>query len=107
MKSNIYQFPRGAECQAVKKSITTIKRKKRLGKVVRIIMTGIRWLWFALRITLANMLHIATVAFFAFLHAFKGFIFVIGGFGCIMMYYHINKHFTAPDNYTIPFFVGL
>ncbi|MCX2956269.1 MAG: hypothetical protein K7J15_00255, partial [Candidatus Regiella insecticola] len=53
------------------------------------------------------MLHIATVTFFAFLHAFKGFIFVIGGFGCIIMYYHLDKHFTAPDNYTIPFFVAL
>ncbi|HGJ5876526.1 MAG TPA: hypothetical protein ACHBX0_09240 [Arsenophonus sp.] len=73
MKSNIYQFPQGTERQAVKKSITTIKRKKRLGKIVRIIMTSIRWLWFALRITLANMLYIATVAFFTFLHAFNIF----------------------------------
>lgn len=107
MKNNIYQFPQGAERQVVKKSINTVKRKRKLGKVGLIIMTGIRWLWFALRITLANMMHIATVTFFAFLHAFKGFIFVIGGFGCIIMYYHLDKHFTAPDNYTIPFFVGL
>lgn len=32
---------------------------------------------------------------------------MIGGLGCIIMYYHLNKHFTAPDNYTIPFFVAL
>lgn len=107
MKNNIYQFPQGAERQVVKKSINTVKRKRKLGKVGRVIMTGICWLWFALRITLANMLHIATVTFFAFLHAFKGFIFVIGGLGCIIMYYHLDEHFTASDNYTIPFFVAL
>ena len=107
MKNNIYQFPKGAERQMVKKSINTVKRKRKLEKVGRVIMTGIRWLWFALRITLANMLHIATVTLFAFLHAFKGFIFVIGGFGCIIMYYHLDRHFTVPDNYTISVFVTL
>lgn len=107
MKNNIYQFSQGEERQVVKKLINTVKRKRKLGKVGRVIMTGICWLWFTMRITLANMLHIVTVTFFAFLHAFKGFIFVIGGLGCIIMYYHLDKHFTAPDNYTIPFFVVL
>ncbi|WP_242451006.1 hypothetical protein [Sodalis glossinidius] len=92
MKNNIYQFPQGAERQVVKKSINTVKRKRKLGKVRRTIMTGIRWLWFALRITLANMLHIATVTFFAFLHAFKGFIFVIIGLGCIIILIIILRH---------------
>lgn len=105
--SNIYPFPQGEQRQAVKKSIKTTNRKKKLSKAGQILMSGILWLWFALRITLANMLHIATVSFFAFLHAFKGFIFVMGGLGCIIMYYHLDKHFTASDNYTIPFFVGL
>lgn len=107
MKNNIYPFPQGSERQVLKKSINTVKRKRKSGKVGRIIISSLRWLWFALRITLANMLHIATVAFFAFLHAFKGFIFVMGGLGCIIMYYHLDKHFMASDNYTIPFFVGL
>ncbi|HGJ5877330.1 MAG TPA: hypothetical protein ACHBX0_14385 [Arsenophonus sp.] len=103
MKNNIYQFPQGAERQVVKKSIKTVKWKKKLGKTGKIIMTSINWLWFALRIPFANILHMVTVAFFTFLHAFKGCIFVIGGLGCIVMYYHLDKHFTAPDNYKIPF----
>lgn len=107
MKNNVYQFPQSEERQVVKKFINTVKRKRKLGKVGRVIITGICWLWFTMRITLANMLHIITVTFFAFLHAVKGFIFVIGGLGCIIMYYHLDKHFTAPDNYTIPFYVGL
>lgn len=98
MKNNIYQFPQGAERQVVKKSINTVKRKRKLGKVERTIMTGIRWLWFALRVTLANMLHIATVIFFSFLHAFKGFIFVgLWVMACV------GEAITSMLHYAMPF----
>lgn len=59
MRNNTYPFPQGVERQAMKKSITTAKRKQTLEKAGRIVMIGFRWLWFAFRITLANMLHMA------------------------------------------------
>ena len=94
--SKIYPFSQGLERQAMK-NIAKAKGKKTLEKPGRIVMIYVRQLWFALRITFA-MLHIVTVEFSTLLHACKECIFVIGGLGYIIMYYHLNKHFIAPDN---------
>lgn len=57
MKNNVFLVSSESRTLGGKKFINTVKRKRKLGKVDKVIMTGIRWLWFALRITLANMLH--------------------------------------------------
>lgn len=105
--TKIYQFPQGQDRDKYKSAVSEIKRHRALKKSGGVALKGVEWLWFAVRLIAANGIHAVTAIGLGLLGAFSTFIFFLGGIGCVIVYYHLDKHFYAPNNYTIPFIVGL
>ncbi|PAV02299.1 hypothetical protein CBG25_11715 [Arsenophonus sp. ENCA] len=102
MKNNVYQFPQGKQREAVKKAASQSKRKRFFAKFLKLFSKGIHWVWFSIRLVIASSLHTVTGILLALLYGFKGVIIFLGGGICLVTYFHLGKHFIAPNNYTLP-----
>lgn len=81
--------------------------KRFFANFLKIFLKGIHWVWFSIRLIVSSGLHRVTGILLALLYGFKGVIFFIGGGICLVTYFHLGKHFIAPNNYTIPILAGI
>lgn len=107
MKNNVYQFPQGRQREAVRKAASQSKRNRFFTKFLRLSLKGIHWVWFSIRLVVASSLHTVIGILLALLYGFKGMMIFLGGGVCLVTYYHLGKHFIAPNNYTIPILVAV
>ncbi|PAV05378.1 hypothetical protein CBG25_06485 [Arsenophonus sp. ENCA] len=102
MKNNVYQFPQGKQRESVRKAASHSKRKRFFAKFLKLFSKSIYWVWFFIRLVVASSLHTVTGIVLALLYGFKGVMIFLGGGICLVTYFHLGKHFIAPNNYTIP-----
>lgn len=105
--AKIYEFPQGAERGKLKKAILN-ERKKRLRETKdNPLVRYIKLAWFYLRYVTASALHLVSVITLAILGAFSKAIFWIGGLICVVTWFHLERQFWTPQNFTIPVIVTL
>lgn len=105
--AKIYEFPQGAERSKLKKEIIR-ERKKRLRETNgNPVIRHAKWFWFYLRLATAGALHLVSVISLAVLGAFSKAIFWIGGMLCVVTWFHLERQFWTPQNFTIPVIVTL
>ncbi|EGH1968338.1 hypothetical protein ID409_004554 [Salmonella enterica] len=105
--AKIYEFPQGAERGKLKKAILK-ERKKRLKETNgNPLVRYIKLAWFYLRYMTASVLHLVCVVTLAALGAFSKAIFWIGGLLCVVTWFHLERQFWTPQNFTIPVIVML
>ena len=100
-------FPQGAERSKLKKKIIRERKndcEKTNGNPVT---RHAKWFWFYLRLATAGALHLVSVISPGSPGAFSKAIFWIGGMLCVVTWFHLERQFWTPQNFTIPVIVTL
>ncbi|CAM3594932.1 hypothetical protein HKX50_26945 [Klebsiella pneumoniae] len=105
--AKIYEFPQGAERGKLKKEIIRERKKRLREKNGNPVIRHVKWFWFYLRFATAGALHLVSVITLAVLGAFSKAIFWIGGLLCVVTWFHLERQFWTPQNFTIPVIVTL
>ena len=105
--AKIYQFPQGEERAKFRKEIARERKKRLREKNGNPVIRHAKWFWFYLRLATAGALHLVSVITLAVLGAFSKAIFWIGGLFCVVTWFHLERQFWTPQNFTIPVIVTL
>ncbi|EAA6838890.1 hypothetical protein DRY73_23175 [Salmonella enterica subsp. enterica] len=105
--AKIYQFPQGEERGKFRKEIARERKKRLREKNGNPFIRHVKWFWFYLRLATAGALHLVSVIALAVLGAFSKVIFWIGGLICVVTWFHLERQFWTPQNFTIPVIVTL
>ncbi|EFC2006151.1 hypothetical protein E6C80_22580 [Escherichia coli] len=105
--AKIYDFPLGAERDKLRHEIDRERKKQRRVKTGNPFIRHVKWFCFYLRLVTAGALHVVSVITLAVLGAFSKAIFWIGGMVCVVTWFHLERQFWTPHNFTIPVIVSL
>lgn len=95
--AKVYQFPQGKNRQMMKKTFRITKRKMLFKKIFSLMGRIFFWLFIWSRRIVASVLHMSVYFSLSLLHVFRYFLFLLGGFYCLIHYNQIHGWYTVDD----------
>ncbi len=95
--AKVYQFPQGKNRQMMKKMFRITKRKMLFKQIFSLMGRFFFWLFIWSRRIVASVLHMSVYFSLSLLHVLRYFLFLLGGFYCLIHYNQIHGWYTVND----------